>query len=900
MKLQLKRSNVIELGAAKEPTPEQMEYGELAVNYNGEDPAVFIKDSNDQIIRIAGSGNIGSGDTPSGPDLPSTGNDVGDLFFDTINNTLFYWNGSEWVPIEANKSENIFVGTETEVDFYLSPASRPEGFLWWNVEDETLYVWYDNSGSPEWRPATPVSSEGGASVTISDTPPATGDTEIGDLWWDSRDGRLYIYYEDTSSAQWVDASPKGDSIEDAPADGNQYARKDNNWTVVESTGGGGGGDGGGGGGDTIISYSGAAAWANVAPDGTIEGGLNVASVVKTGASTTAFYALTFQTPMPDANYSVTGSCFTDGVQAGVWIVVTEQSATGFTYFQTNYTGIVDTHNAMLQVAATNALPPKGGTGTDAWATVDKTTVNGPCNVPASFNVASVTRAAAGLYDVVFTTPMPTANYSAVATADWDGSGNFPGCSIQNPTTTGFRVIVLDTGYVDSGFGFQVNATNATLPLTVTQEQIEAAIYNPGASAWGDVAADGTLLGGLNVSMSGNYPHVVTFHTPMPDANYSVTFGGYATPAIYGEKTATGFEYYVYNADGTGTTAYASSFAVFATNALPPKGGTGTDSWATCQADGTIDASFNVASVTRAAQGTYDVVFTTPMPTANYAVTGSCEDSSSINMSFVVKAKLTSGFTYATIRDNQAEVDVPSSFTVNCTNATLPQTVTEEMINAAIYNPGASAWGNVAADGTLISGLNISSVTWNGGNLYDVVFLTPMPDANYSFVGSGDTSFGYIQTGTKTANGFTYGTCDGNGNIAYGCSFAIFATNALLPKGGTGTDSWATVDKTTVNGPCNVPASFNVASVTRTAKGKYDVLFTTPMPTANYAVNATVTADTTIDAPCVSAYNITSTGFSIYTTNTVNAIERSFASPSTPPTQRCLLHLLKKKFKQLLT
>ena len=67
MKLQLKRSNVIELGAAKEPTPEQMEYGELAVNYNGEDPAVFIKDSNDQIIRIAGSGNIGAGDAPSGP-----------------------------------------------------------------------------------------------------------------------------------------------------------------------------------------------------------------------------------------------------------------------------------------------------------------------------------------------------------------------------------------------------------------------------------------------------------------------------------------------------------------------------------------------------------------------------------------------------------------------------------------------------------------------------------------------------------------------------------------------------------------------------------------------------------------------------------------------------------------
>ena len=56
MKIQLKRSNVLEGGVAKEPTAGQMEYGELAVNYNENDPAIFIKDSNNQIIRIAGSG----------------------------------------------------------------------------------------------------------------------------------------------------------------------------------------------------------------------------------------------------------------------------------------------------------------------------------------------------------------------------------------------------------------------------------------------------------------------------------------------------------------------------------------------------------------------------------------------------------------------------------------------------------------------------------------------------------------------------------------------------------------------------------------------------------------------------------------------------------------------------
>lgn len=55
MKIQLKRSNVLDGGQAKEPTAGQMEYGELAVNYNSTDPAVFLKNSDNAIIRIDGN-----------------------------------------------------------------------------------------------------------------------------------------------------------------------------------------------------------------------------------------------------------------------------------------------------------------------------------------------------------------------------------------------------------------------------------------------------------------------------------------------------------------------------------------------------------------------------------------------------------------------------------------------------------------------------------------------------------------------------------------------------------------------------------------------------------------------------------------------------------------------------
>lgn len=43
-----------------------------------------------------------------------------------------------------------------------------------------------------------------APVTISDTAP-TGKVP-GDLWWNSSNGQMFIYYQDNTSAQWVVAN----------------------------------------------------------------------------------------------------------------------------------------------------------------------------------------------------------------------------------------------------------------------------------------------------------------------------------------------------------------------------------------------------------------------------------------------------------------------------------------------------------------------------------------------------------------------------------------------------------------------------------------------------------------------------------------------------------------------
>ena len=59
-KLQIKRSNILENGQAKEPTAPLMEYGELAVNYNADDPVLFIKNSEGDVIRLIAPGYDGA------------------------------------------------------------------------------------------------------------------------------------------------------------------------------------------------------------------------------------------------------------------------------------------------------------------------------------------------------------------------------------------------------------------------------------------------------------------------------------------------------------------------------------------------------------------------------------------------------------------------------------------------------------------------------------------------------------------------------------------------------------------------------------------------------------------------------------------------------------------------
>lgn len=55
MRVQLKRSKLLSQGKALEPQAGNLEQGELAVNYSSKDPALFIKQSDNTIVRLGGT-----------------------------------------------------------------------------------------------------------------------------------------------------------------------------------------------------------------------------------------------------------------------------------------------------------------------------------------------------------------------------------------------------------------------------------------------------------------------------------------------------------------------------------------------------------------------------------------------------------------------------------------------------------------------------------------------------------------------------------------------------------------------------------------------------------------------------------------------------------------------------
>tara|TARA_B100000676_G_scaffold19474_1_gene16931 strand:- start:1004 stop:4507 length:3504 start_codon:yes stop_codon:yes gene_type:complete len=102
-----------------------------------------------------------------------------------------------------------------------APGSPTAGDMWWDSDDGRLGVYYNDGSSSQWvninhGPAGAQGAQGAqghqghqgvqgsvgiASLTISTSAPSS--PAQGDMWWDSDDATLGLYYNDGNSSQWV-------------------------------------------------------------------------------------------------------------------------------------------------------------------------------------------------------------------------------------------------------------------------------------------------------------------------------------------------------------------------------------------------------------------------------------------------------------------------------------------------------------------------------------------------------------------------------------------------------------------------------------------------------------------------------------------------------------------------
>ena len=95
-----------------------------------------------------------------------------------------------------------------------APSSPSAGDLWYNTDAGGLFLYYTDADSSQWvevvgktGPAGPTGAAGGSTITVSDAAPSS--PVAGQLWWNSTSNKLYIYYTDANSSQWVQATTPG-------------------------------------------------------------------------------------------------------------------------------------------------------------------------------------------------------------------------------------------------------------------------------------------------------------------------------------------------------------------------------------------------------------------------------------------------------------------------------------------------------------------------------------------------------------------------------------------------------------------------------------------------------------------------------------------------------------------
>lgn len=226
--IRLKKSSV----SSHLPNPVQLDYGELAINYA--DGKIFYKDTNDNIQQISGSANSFYTINANGTYLVATsatdilninaGDNIeiqGDFLTDSFTiaaNLKAVFDQANAAYDRANSSNDVLY---VAAAFGTANASYNTVNTAFDVANAAFAV--ANNVAPQVAPAFNTANQAYAvanaafdkanniSVNIGVAPPVAA--IAGNLWWDTLSGRMFIYYTDTDSSQWVETSPSGGQVD---------------------------------------------------------------------------------------------------------------------------------------------------------------------------------------------------------------------------------------------------------------------------------------------------------------------------------------------------------------------------------------------------------------------------------------------------------------------------------------------------------------------------------------------------------------------------------------------------------------------------------------------------------------------------------------------------------------
>ena len=144
----------------------------------------------------------------------------------TYSSSIGGWTAQEGTPVATGTS---------------APSTPEPGDLWFDSSSATLFFYYADGSSNQWvsvsGPAGPTGPTGAtgpagsdASISVSDAVPSS--PSAGQLWWNSSTNKLYIYYTDADSSQWIQASTPGSIGATGPAGATGVISNLDTWRIT--------------------------------------------------------------------------------------------------------------------------------------------------------------------------------------------------------------------------------------------------------------------------------------------------------------------------------------------------------------------------------------------------------------------------------------------------------------------------------------------------------------------------------------------------------------------------------------------------------------------------------------------------------------------------------------------